>query len=80
MNSYAYNNSAMFGGVADVENYDSSASFENCFFEKNYAFLFDVKAGAGTVINAKAGGKSTLFTKNCSFFNSGVSAVGKTFN
>jgi len=68
----------MFAGVLDYENWDSFALVQNCTFEENIGFFFELSAGGGASIMIKGNSVTQLNTSNCLFINSGTSCRGKT--
>ena len=75
-NSYGYQNSAMFGGVLDFENWDSSTTVQNFVFAENTGFIFTVSAGGGNSIMIKGNTATVLVTKNILVMDAGYSLRG----
>ena len=67
----------MFGGVFDIENYNSIVSIQNCTFESNYAFIYSVKAGGGCVLMIKGDTTTIVLSSNNFFYNSGTTLRGE---
>lgn len=66
----------MFGGVCDMENFNSGVFVSDCIFESNFAYIFRVNAGGGNVIMVKGDYSTKLYIKNSLFIDSGVSMRG----
>lgn len=69
VDSYGFNNTAMFAGFANIETIDALCTFRNCFFEGNIGYSFLLKVGGGAVIGGKGLGSSLTLTQNCFFFS-----------
>lgn len=76
INSYAFMNNAMFGGVTDMENFNSAVFVTDCVFEANFAYMSLVKAGAGNALMLKGDYTTKLYIKNCLFIDSGITMRG----
>ena len=78
-NSYAVNNVAFFGGVFDLEHYNSVAIIKDCFCEANAGFNPIISAGGGSVLMEKGDQTTKILMFNNVFFNSSVSLRGNSY-
>ena len=60
----------------DLESGDALVIIQHSIFEKNIGYFYEVAAGGGSVVSVKGDLTTKLMTKNCLFFDSGLSSRG----